>query len=159
MFPPRGAPPPAAELPPYAVLPRPMQDSGDFDFSFSGLKTAVKYKVADKKLTEIEIAALSRDFEDTVTEVLLKKTAAAVEAHTAQTLILGGGVSANQRIREAFTTYAQEHGELALYLPDPKLSTDNSVMIALAGHARAKQAQTATDAQSIQADGNMSLHS
>jgi len=125
-------------LPLFQKLPRPMLDSGDLDFSFSGLKTAVRYAVQDKELTEDEIRSVAREFEDSVTEVLLKKTEASINTYNIKSLILGGGVSANSYIRNTFTEFfSREYPDLELYLPDPKLSTDNSIMIALAGHARA----------------------
>lgn len=130
-----------ANLPPFQKLPRPMLDSSDLDFSFSGLKTAVRYAVQDKELSDDEISSVAREFENAVTEVLLKKTKKAVDTNNIKSLILGGGVSANRHIRDTFTNFfSQEYPDLALYLPDPRLSTDNSIMIALAGHARASQA-------------------
>lgn len=145
-------------LPPYATLPKPMLDSGDFDFSFSGLKTAVRYAIEGKTLTDNEKAALARDFEDTVTEVLLKKTKAAIDDTGAQTLVLGGGVTANKTIRKEFLGYFNtEYPTLSVYIPETNLSTDNSVMIALAGHARANEALPPDTEIAIQANGNLSL--
>ena len=146
------------DLPEFEVLPRPMVNSGDLDFSFSGLKTAVRYAVQDKELTDDERAAVARDFEDAVTEVLLKKTGAACEASGAQTLIVGGGVSANQFIKRAFEShFLTEFPDCTVYFPSPSLATDNSVMIALAGHARATGALSPAGAEAIRADGNKSL--
>ncbi len=139
-------------------LPRPMIDSGNLDFSFSGLKTAVLYRVKDKILSDDEKMMLAREFEDAATEVLLKKTAKAVETFGIKTLVLGGGVTANSHLRETFTNYfATEHPEVTLYIPEPKLSTDNSIMIALAGHSRAKEALQPNELGSIRANGNRSL--
>ena len=119
----------------------------------------MRYAIQDKELSKEEIRAVARDFEDAVAEVLLKKTKEAVSKHGIKSLILGGGVSANTFLRQTFTEHFKaEESEVKLYLPNPKLSTDNSVMIALAGHARAKEAlepETATD--TIVADGNRSL--
>ena len=149
-----------ANLPPFQKLPRPMLDSGDLDFSFSGLKTAVRYAVQDKELTEDEIRSVAREFEDSVTEVLLKKTEASINTYNIKSLILGGGVSANSYIRNTFTEFfSREYPDLELYLPDPKLSTDNSIMIALTGHARAALA-LAPDLEALAplvASGNRSL--
>ena len=140
-------------------LPRPMLNSGDLDFSFSGLKTAVRYSVAEAELSEEDKQALSRDFEDAVSEVLLKKCESAIEQYGAKTLVIGGGVSANQYLREQFNAYFLEHyPDLTVYFPMPGLSTDNAVMIALSGHARAEGALSPQGAwQTIQADGNRSL--
>lgn len=146
------------ELPEFEKLPRPMITSGDLDFSFSGLKTAVRYAVQDKELTDDEKAAIARDFEDAVTEVLLQKTSTAVADNGAKTVIVGGGVSANSFIKRAFEThFLTEFPDVTVYFPSPHLATDNSVMIALAGHARAAGALSPFGAEGIQADGNKSL--
>ena len=146
------------KLPKFADFPTPMLHSGDLDFSFSGLKTAVRYAVQEKELTETDICAIARDFEDAVTTVLLKKSLMAVEKHGAQTLIVGGGVSANQHLKRMFEAkFLTENPDLTVYFPQPKLSTDNSIMIALAGHAHASSALAPRGADVIRADGNKSL--
>jgi N6-L-threonylcarbamoyladenine synthase len=146
------------KLPEFIKLPTPMLHSGDFNFSFSGLKTAVRYAVQEKQLTETGRCAIARDFEDAVTTVLLKKSLAAVERHGAQTLIVGGGVSANQHLKRSFEAkFLTEHPDVTVYFPQPKLSTDNSIMIALSGHARAASALAPRGADVIRADGNKSL--
>lgn len=146
-------------LPPFRdTLPRPMINSGDLDFSFSGIKTAVRYAIGDTVMTDSEKNALARDFEDAVTDVLIKKTTAAIDAHSAHTLIIGGGVSANDYIRRSFETRLLEtHPDVEIYLPQRKLSTDNSIMIALAGHAHAETARTRGAIPLIQAESNRSL--
>jgi N6-L-threonylcarbamoyladenine synthase len=146
------------KLPRFATLPAPMLNSGDYDFSFSGLKTAVRYCVADRILNSDEVAALCRDFEDVVAEVLIKKTATAVVAHGATTVIVGGGVSANRYLRERFNAYfLTNHSDVTVYFPEPQLATDNSIMIALSGHAKAASALSPASATLIRADGNRSL--
>ena len=159
------------KLPKFADFPTPMLHSGDLDFSFSGLKTAVRYAVQDKvnggaregtlgykELSETDVKAIARDFEDAVTTVLLKKSLAAAEKYNARTLIVGGGVSANQHLKRMFEAkFLTEHPDLTVYFPQPKLSTDNSIMIALAGHARAGSALAPRGADVIRADGNKSL--
>ena len=146
-------------LPPFREpLPRPMINSGDLDFSFSGIKTAVRYSIGDTVMTDAEKNALARDFEDAVTDVLIKKTTAAIDAHSASTLIIGGGVSANDYIRRSFETRLLEsHPDVEIYLPQRKLSTDNSIMIALAGHAHATTARTRGAITLMQAESNRSL--
>ena len=142
----------------FEALPRPMLNSGDLDFSFSGLKTAVRYAIGDNELTDDQRAAIARDFEDAVTETLLNKTSIAVADTGAQTLIVGGGVSANQFIKRAFEShFLTEFPDCTVYFPSPSLATDNSIMIALAGHARATGALSPAGAEGIQADGNKSL--
>ncbi len=145
-------------LPSFLTLPRPMLDSNDFDFSFSGLKTAVRYALAEKNLSRDEKAAVAREFEDSVTDVLLKKSHSAIDKFNAKTFIIGGGVSANSFIRERFGTFFRnKYPMLTLYIPRIALSTDNSVMIALAGHARTEQALSPRNTASIRADGNRAL--
>lgn len=146
------------DLPEYTKLPAPMLHSGDLDFSFSGLKTAVRYAVAGQDLSDLNIKSVARDFEDAVTTVLLKKTADALEKHDAQTLIVGGGVSANTHLRRMFEkTFLQEHPDVTVYFPQAGLSTDNSIMIALAGHARMAGAIAPRGTDVIRANGNKSL--
>jgi N6-L-threonylcarbamoyladenine synthase len=149
----------ARSLPPFADLPRPMLNSGDLDFSFSGLKTAVRYAVAEKSLHPDEVSALARDFEDAAIEVLVKKLATAVEHYAARSVILGGGVAANRRLRDSVAALGTSlhFPELQIHLPAITLSTDNSVMIALAGHARLYTAMTPTVARDLRADSNRRL--
>lgn len=148
-----------ANLPPFKEnLPRPMLHSGDLDFSFSGLKTAVRNAIDGKALSETDKQALSRDFEDAVTDVLLQKVRDALTTFGAETLIVGGGVSASPRIREVFQKeLLTSHRDVEVYFPQKKLSTDNSIMIALAGHAHKENARTAGAVTLIRADGNKSL--
>lgn len=146
-------------LPPYKEdLPRPMRNSGDHNFSFSGLKTAVRYAIGENTLSETDKKALARDFEDAVTEVLLRKTSHAASHYGSQTLIVGGGVSANIYIKQALQKhFLEEHPDCELYFPKPGLSTDNSIMIALAGHVHHAEASNAAAARFFTADGNKSL--
>ncbi len=158
-------------IPSFITLPRPMlkvnaggregtlgYDKPNLDFSFSGLKTAVRYAIGEKKITLDETDALARDFEDAVAEVLQKKTKRAIDQYGIQTLIIGGGVSANTYIRNTFNTYfGKEYPDLKLYFPPRNLSTDNSIMIALAGHAQAAHTLTHASFGDIKANGNLSL--
>ena len=83
-----------------------MIHSKDLNFSFSGIKTAVLYTV--KKIPELTDAIkqeIAREFEDAVVEVIILKTRQAVMEYGAQTIIIGGGVSANKKIREDFTSF------------------------------------------------------
>jgi N6-L-threonylcarbamoyladenine synthase len=137
-----------------------MLRSGDLDFSFSGLKTAVRYAIADKTLSLSEKQALARDFEDVVITVLTAKVKTAIETYGAQSVILGGGVSANTELRKAMKSLSSPllFPHLSVYLPEIKLSTDNSIMIALAGHAHLTSAQTPEAfARDTKADGNKSI--
>ncbi len=123
-------------------LPRPMIKSGDLDFSFSGLKTAVLYAIRkprqdsvvaksdDTILTYEFRAGLAREFEDAVAETLDSKLRQAIIETSAKTIIVGGGVSANRLLRERFTETAAEYS-IPIYLPDHHISGDNALMIAI----------------------------
>lgn len=117
-------------------LPRPMLGSGDLDFSFSGLKTAVLYAVQkaqkEEKFTDDFKKGLAYEFEQAVAEVLEKKTRVAIEETGAKSLIVGGGVAANAEIRKRCEKLAKENN-IPLFLPSRHISGDNALMIALAG--------------------------
>ena len=82
----------------------------------------------------------------------------AIDIHGVQTLIIGGGVSANTYIRETFTSFLQsQYPHVSLFFPPRNLSTDNSVMIALAGHAHTQSAQNCEQLGDIRAQGNLSI--
>ena len=138
------------------TLPRPMLHEDSCDFSFAGLKTAVLYLLKKKpKLTDEEKKRLAREFEDAVAEVLWKKTARALEETGAQTLLIGGGVSANTHIRGVFTGKIKSaYPAVALRIPSAALTTDNAVMIAIAGFYRAQRKEFVID---IAANGNLRL--
>ncbi len=144
-------------------LPRPMMHSKDYRFSFSGLKTAVRYLVEDLKnqnrLDEQIISDIAREFEHAVTEVLLKKTKNALMEYGARGLIIAGGVSANKHITQAFETMLKEEfADMPLYLPEKHMCGDNSLMIATAGFIHSLQNKTATVPQEeIVAVGNLKL--
>ncbi len=114
-------------------LPRPMRNSGDCDFSFAGLKTAALYTLKKiPNLTEAVKKEIAREFEDAVGDVLEGKTKQALDECGAQSLIAGGGVTANIHVRKVLEQLAQKEG-IPLYYPSRTLSTDNAVMIAVAG--------------------------
>ena len=106
-------------------------------------------------LNDEEKTHLALEFENAVTDVLWKKTAQAFDETGAQTLIIGGGVSANTHIRRVFTkNMASEFPTSSFQLPVPSLTTDNAIMIALSGFYRAQRKEFSTD---IIANGNLSL--
>jgi N6-L-threonylcarbamoyladenine synthase len=112
------------------LLPRPMIHSKDLEFSFSGLKTSVLYKIKKyKELDDTTRKLIALDFENAVGDVLVKKILSAVEKYNIKTVIVGGGVSANKHLRSEFASALD--GKVALYIPEQKLSTDNALMIAL----------------------------
>ncbi|HEX7651109.1 MAG TPA: tRNA (adenosine(37)-N6)-threonylcarbamoyltransferase complex transferase subunit TsaD, partial [Candidatus Paceibacterota bacterium] len=139
-------------------LPRPMMNDGSCDFSFAGLKTAVLYLI--KKYPDISDEDRKRfavAFEDAAADVLSEKTSRALEETGAETLVLGGGVSANTHIRRVFSEKLEsEHPHVSLRIPPYDLTTDNAVMIALAGFYHAARSDF-TDPAALAADGNRSL--
>jgi N6-L-threonylcarbamoyladenine synthase len=127
------------------TLPRPMIHSKDLNFSFSGIKTAVLYAVREKtaqsqdsELSDIDKKTLAEEFENAVTEVIIKKTEKALEQTHAETLIIGGGVIANTYIRnELKKMIAEKFSHVSLLIPTLDMTTDNSVMIGIAGYLKA----------------------
>lgn len=107
-------------------FPRSMIDSGDFSFSFSGLKTAVRYLLP--KLESLPLPDLCASFQEAVIDVLVSKTLAAARATGRSVVAVSGGVSCNSRLRERL---AQQCGrkKLELLLAEPALCTDNAAMI------------------------------
>jgi len=118
-------------------LPRPMLNKSNFDFSFSGLKTAVFYLVKKQEKISLKFKKeLAAEFENSVSEVLTKKTKKAIEKYKIKSLIIGGGVSANNRLRKDFKNFEKELNNLEVYIPNKKYTGDNGLMIALAGFYR-----------------------
>lgn len=117
------------------TLPRPMLNTKDCDFSFSGLKTAVLYAIKNLEMTTDVKEKFAREFEDAVVEILIKKTKRAIDETKARTLVIGGGVSANDAIREAFERLVSaDMPDLTLHTPAQGLSTDNAIMIGISGY-------------------------
>ncbi len=109
-------------------LPRSMLRSGDFAFSFSGLKTAVRY-VLPTVDPATALADVCASFQEAGVQVLVRKTLAAARATGRKLVVISGGVSMNSRLRAEFTRVCAEHG-LELLLSTPALCTDNAAMIA-----------------------------
>jgi len=116
-------------------LPRPMLNSGDFAFSFSGLKTAVLTAVRDQMPVDAEKADLAWEFQEAVTEVLAAKSLAALKACGLKRLVVAGGVGANRRLRERLNAAAAAR-HLRVFYPELDLCTDNGAMIAFCGAQR-----------------------
>lgn len=122
----------------YAVkLPRPMINQKNYNFSFSGLKTAVLYthqKQSDEvKKSRKYLQAMSHEIQQAIIDVLIKKTACAAKEFGAKSIIIGGGVSANIALREAMQKAADDLGSRFL-APSADLSMDNAAMAGVAGH-------------------------
>ncbi len=149
-------------------LPRPMIHSKDYNFSFSGLKTACLYAVRDtikaqddQSLSQEQKEALAAEFEQAASDVLRSKTMRAIEEYAAQTLIIGGGVIANQFIRKNFAALCDE-SDISLLIPDKSLATDNATMIGLVAHLQIADGKTgflptSAEFSDVRAHGNLSL--
>jgi len=116
-------------------LPRPMLSSGDLNFSFSGLKTAVLTMARQQPLEEQSCADIALAFQEAMVDVLTAKSLAALEKTGLDTLVVAGGVGANQQLRDQLSTLATASG-YRVYYPEPSLCTDNGAMIAFAGALR-----------------------
>jgi N6-L-threonylcarbamoyladenine synthase len=123
-------------------LPRPMLDSPDLDFSFSGLKTAVRTLArrmaeggAPECLARQQKADVAREFQQAVVDVLVAKALAALSSSGLRTLVVAGGVGANRQLRAQLHAEAARRG-LDVHFPDLAFCTDNGAMIALAGALR-----------------------
>ena len=121
-------------------LPRPMLNKKDFNFSFSGLKTAVLYlaKKNEEKLKDAHfIQAVAHEFQQAVIDVLVQKTITAAKKYKVKTVMLAGGVSANTELRNQLGEKVKEELPFAKYqIPDIKYSLDNASMIASAAYFR-----------------------
>lgn len=138
-------------------LPRPMLSDATCDFSFSGLKTAVLYLVKGRELSESDKEQVAHAFEDAVGDVLFGKASRGLLETHAKTLVLGGGVSANTHVKRVFAErMTEKHPEVTLKIPAARFTTDNAIMIGIAGYYRAIR-QDFVDADTLRADGNLSL--
>jgi len=114
-------------------LPRPMLASGDLDFSFSGLKTAVL--LAAREADAAAYPDIARAFVDAVVEVLVAKCVRALQTQGLRRLVVAGGVGANRQLRAALDGEARSRG-FEVFYPEPELCTDNGAMIAFAAAQR-----------------------
>lgn len=118
-------------------FPRPMLASKDFMFSYSGIKTSVLYKVRDlgDNLPRQQVADLAASFQIAAFEPLIAKTIRAARQHHARSILVTGGVAANQKLKQMFAEkIAAELPEVSLHIPPLKLATDNAAYIAAAAY-------------------------
>jgi N6-L-threonylcarbamoyladenine synthase len=139
-------------------FPRPMIHSKDFDFSFSGLKTSVLYKLKDVEITEEVREETAHAFEDAAVGVLIEKTKKALGEFLPKTLIVAGGVSLNKYLRSELQNLSKQFPELDIRLPEPSVTTDNAVMIGIAGYIKIQNGfEPKLNAEKIIARGNLLL--
>ncbi len=146
----------ALEGDPEAIaFPRPMLESKDYDFSFAGLKTAVRVYLSEHP--EHIVADVAASFQAAAVDTLVTKTLRAAVEHNPSSVILSGGVSANKQLRETLMQELQEEfPHITFYAPELKYTGDNAAMIALAGLMRAKKNEF-VDPLTLVADPNLRL--
>jgi len=138
-------------------LPRPMLNSGDFDFSFSGIKTAVRTLVEAQNSSQEEIINnIAAEFQQASIDVLAQKTMKASEQTNPQTIILAGGVAANKELRKQLgEAIKHKFPNIRYLIPAIHFCTDNAAMIAIAGYFHK---DTATNKPwDIETDANISI--
>ena len=116
------------------IFPRAWLEPDSFDFSFSGVKTAVVNYVnqTQQNKEKLDIPDICASFQEAIVEVLVEKTIAAAKAAKVSQIVLAGGVAANSRLREFMQARGQQEN-LSVFLPPPEYCTDNAAMIAVAG--------------------------
>jgi N6-L-threonylcarbamoyladenine synthase len=136
---------------------------GSMDFSFSGLKTAVRRTVQREGLVEAaageaeapqRVRDLAASFQRAVITVLVRRTLEACRREAVNSVLITGGVACNGRLRQAFEEAAREQG-LDVYIPSPRYTTDNAAMIAAAGFLHLERGDLASSA--IGADAALRL--
>ena len=141
-------------------FPRPMIDSPDFDFSFSGLKTDILRLVQKKsgKFTPQEINSICASFQMAVVDVLVSKTLKAAQKHNVKSVLLAGGVSANKLLRRKLkSAVTQELDNVKFYYPDFSYCTDNAAMVAMAAHYHVLR-KNCTTWNKVKVDPNLKLN-
>lgn len=140
-------------------MPRPMIATKDYDFSFSGLKTAVLYdfkkRSASVKRSKQYIEEMCLEAQQSIIDVLIKKTIKAAKNFKARSIILGGGVMASSELKKQFKErIGREIPDTKYFIPDAKHCTDNALMVALTAYFhRLKK----TNWQKMLADGNLRI--
>ena len=119
------------------ALPRPLLHSGNLDFSFAGLKTAVltQHRRLGASPTAAQLADLAASTQAAIVEVLVKKSLAALKATGLKRLVVSGGVGANAELRQHLNDASKKRG-LRVHYPELELCTDNGAMIAMAAAMR-----------------------
>lgn len=116
-------------------LPRPMLNSGDLNFSFSGLKTAVLTVAKQQVLDDQTKADIALAFQEAIVDVLTRKAVAALKSTGLSRLVVAGGVGANKQLRDSLSQAAAKK-KFAVFYPKLEFCTDNGAMIAFAGAMR-----------------------
>jgi len=142
-------------------LPRPMISSKDYDFSFSGLKTAVLYDFKKRpkrvRVSKEYVREMAKEIQQAIVDVLIKKTIKAAKNYKVKSIMLGGGVVANQELRKQFQQkIKKENLSFKLHVPSFKMCTDNAVMIGLSAYFNQKISSKKW--QKIKANANLRIN-
>jgi N6-L-threonylcarbamoyladenine synthase len=139
-------------------LPRPMLNSPDFDFSFSGLKTAILYQIKKDPEWKKRIPEYCYHIQQAIIDVLIHKTIKAANKYQAKTVMLSGGVSANNELRTQLAAAVEEKlGKTEFFVPERQYTTDNAAMIATAAVFKLRQQAKITPYQKVQANASLQL--
>lgn len=140
------------------ILPRPMLHSGNLNFSFSGLKTAVLTLSNKHKITQEIKEEIAYAFQQAVVDVLTQKSMGALTQSGLNQLVVAGGVSANCQLRKNLSKHAERIGATVFY-PSHEFCTDNGAMIALAGAMRLQEnAPLATNGFTVKPRWDLEAH-
>ncbi len=138
-------------------LPRPMKYSNNFDFSFSGLKTAVLYdyrKRSQKEQTDIRyISCMAKEIECAIIDVLLHKLKKAIKKYNIKTVVFGGGVTANKRLRKEAENIKEDIADVKIIFPTISHATDNAEIIGIAACVEEKK----TTVEEIYPNANLKI--
>ncbi len=137
-------------------FPRPHM-RGTWDFSFSGLKTAVLYYLRGNK-TRASVPDICASFQCAVVDVLVEKTLRAAACHKLKSIAVGGGVSANSALRAAFASRSLLENR-KVHFPETTLSTDNAAMIASVGYFHLHHASAGSIPRSLKVDPSLPIRS
>jgi N6-L-threonylcarbamoyladenine synthase len=154
---------------PYADYQLPIPQVPDYDFSFSGLKTAVLRAIQHAasvpisfpshelaaKLTPEQIANFAASFENTAIDILIRKLALADANLQPKSILLAGGVAANSTLRDRITTH---FGADRTYIPEPRFSTDNAAMVGSAAYYEITSGRQPNDPLTLEANPHSSIH-
>ncbi len=139
-------------------LPKPMMHSKNYDFSFSGLKTAALYDFLSREekvqKNKNYINQMAYETQEAIVDVLVFKLKKAIKEYNAKTAILGGGVTANKKLREKVKKLDKEFPLIPFFLPPVSLSTDNANMIGIASFASKERLSF----EDVKADANMKIY-
>ena len=141
-------------------LPRPMMRQKNYNFSFSGLKTAILYfhqkQAEETKKSPEYLQAMSYEIQQAIAEVLVFKTARAAKEFAAKSIIIGGGVSANLALRQAMQKTAGDLG-VKFLAPSGDLSMDNAAMAGAAAYFAWKRGEIVADPDDLQSQPNLGI--